>query len=150
MGGARNDFGSIYAQTRLTWAPGEVKNRAITEYLSVGLDFRLKASGTLSESSPRTAIDIDEAQAYLEARLVCDRIALYLDETVGPNRAVARELFALLEKLPWNGYAKAGKLLGPCGLRLKDDDEFIRGVTGFNYAASRSGRSALLKLGPDA
>ncbi len=126
-GGARNDFGSVYAQTRLTWAPGEVKSRALTEFLFVGLDFRLKASGTLRASSPRTAIDLDEAQAYLEARLVRNRIALYIDQTVGPNRAVARELFALIEKLPWNGYAKAGKLLVPYGLRLKDDEEFIRG-----------------------
>jgi hypothetical protein len=60
----------------------------------VGLDFRLKASGTLRESSPR------EGQAYLEARLVRNRIALYIDQTVGPNRAVSRELFALVEKLP--------------------------------------------------
>ena len=96
-GGARNDFGSIYAQTRLTWAPGEVQSRAISDFLFVGFDLRLKASGTVSESSPRTAIDLDEAQAYLEARLVRDRIALYIDQTVGPNRAVARELFALIE-----------------------------------------------------
>jgi hypothetical protein len=147
-GGARNDFGSIYAQTRLTWAPGEVKSRAITEFLSVGLDFRLKASGTLRESSPRTAIDLDEAQAYLEARLVRDRIALYIDQTVGPNRAVSRELFALLEKLPWNGYAKAGKLLVPYGLRLKDDEEFIRGVSGFNYNTPDQGLELGLEPGP--
>lgn len=59
--------------------------------------------------------------------MVRNRIALYIDQTVGPNRAVARELFALIEKLPWNGYAKVGKLLVPYGLRLKDDEEFIRG-----------------------
>ncbi len=134
-GGGRNDFGSAYAQTRLTWAPGEVKSRALTEFLFVGFDFRLKASGTLRESDPdpRTSLDLDEAQAYLEARLVRNRIALYIDQTVGPNRAVARELFALIEQLPLNGYAKAGKLLLPYGLRLKDDEEFVRGVTGFNY-----------------
>ena len=147
-GGARNDFGSIYAQTRLTWAPGDVRSRALTEFLFVGLDFRLKASGTLRESSPRTAIDLDEAQAYLEARLVRDRIALYIDQTVGPNRAVARELFALIEKLPGNGYAKAGKLLVPYGLRLKDDEEFIRAVTGFNYNTPDQGLEVGLEPGP--
>src|SRR5918995_4308006 len=147
-GGARNDFGSVYAQTRLTWAPGEVRSRALTEFLFVGLDFRLKASGTLRESSPRTAIDLDEAQVYLEARLVRDRIALYIDQTVGPNRAVARELFALVEKLPLNGYAKAGKLLVPYGLRLKDDEEFIRGVTGFNYDTPDQGLEVGVEPGP--
>jgi hypothetical protein len=147
-GGARNDFGSVYAQTRLTWSPGEVKSRALTEFLFVGLDLRVKASGTLSESSPRTAVDLDEAQAYLEARLVRERIALYLDQTVGPNRAVAREIFALIEKLPWNGYAKAGKLLVPYGLRLKDDEEFVRAETGFNYDTPDQGVELGLEPGP--
>jgi hypothetical protein len=147
-GGARNDFGSVYAQTRLTWAPGEFVSRALTEFLFVGLDFRLKASGTLRESSPRTAIDLDEAQAYLEARLLRQRVALYIDQTVGPNRAVARELFALIEKLPWNGYAKAGKLLVPYGLRLKDDEEFVRAVTGFNYDTPDQGLEVGVEPGP--
>jgi hypothetical protein len=147
-GGARNDFGSVYAQTRLTWAPGEVKSRRLSDFLFVGLDFRLKVAGTLSEASPRTAVDLDEAQVYLEARLVRDRIALYLDQTVGPNRAVARELFALIERLPWNGYAKAGKLLVPFGLRLKDDEEFIRFQTGFNYDTPDQGVELGVEPGP--
>lgn len=147
-GGARNDFGSVYAQTLLTWAPGEVRSRALTDFLFVGFDFRLKASGTLRESDPRTSLDLDEAQAYLEARLVRNRVALYIDQTLGPNRAVARELFALIEKLPWNGYAKAGKLLVPYGLRLKDDEEFVRGVTGFNYNTPDQGLEVGVEPGP--
>lgn len=114
----------------------------------MGLDLRLKASGTLSESTPRTAIELDEAQAYLEARLVRDRLALYLDQTVGPNRAVAREVFALVERLPLNGYAKAGKLLVPYGLRLKDDEEFVRAVTGFTYDTPDQGLEAGVEPGP--
>ncbi len=147
-GGARNDFGSVYAQTRLTWAPGEVRSRALTDFLFVGFDFRLKASGTLRESDPRTSLDLDEAQAYLEARLVRHRIALYIDQTVGPNRAVAREVFALIERLPLNGYAKAGKLLVPYGLRLKDDEEFVREVTGFNYNTPDQGLEVGVEPGP--
>jgi hypothetical protein len=147
-GGARNDFGSVYAQTRLTWAPGEVRSRRLSGFLFIGLDFRLKAFGTLREASPRTAVDLDEAQAYLEARLVRDRIALYLDQTLGPNRAVARELFALIERLPWNGYAKAGKLLVPFGPRLKDDEEFIRSETGFNYDTPDQGIELGVEPGP--
>lgn len=48
-GGARSTFGSVYAQTWLPWSPGEVRSRAINDFLSVGWDFRLKASGTLRE-----------------------------------------------------------------------------------------------------
>lgn len=147
-GGGRNNLGSVYAQTQLPWATDAVKSRALTEFLFVGFDLRLKASGTARESSPRTSIDLDEAQVYLEARLVRDRIALYIDQTVGPNRAVARELFALVEKLPLNGYAKAGKLLVPYGVRLKDDEEFIRGVTGFNYNTPDQGLEVGVEPGP--
>ena len=46
-GGARNNLGSVYAQTQLTWADGEVKSRALTDFLFVGFDFRLKTSGTV-------------------------------------------------------------------------------------------------------
>ena len=147
-GGGRNNLGSVYAQTQLTWAAGEVKSRALTEFLFVGFDFRLKASGTARESTPRTSIDLDEAQVYLEARLVRDRVALYIDQTVGPNRAVARELFAVVEKLPLNGYAKAGKLLVPYGIRLKDDEEFIRSITGFNYNTPDQGVEVGVEPGP--
>jgi len=147
-GGGRNNLGSVYAQTQLSWATDVVKSRALTQFLFVGFDFRLKASGTARESSPRTSIDLDEAQVYLEARLVRDRIALYIDQTVGPNRAVARELFALVEQLPLNGYAKAGKLLVPYGVRLKDDEEFIRGVTGFNYNTPDQGLEVGVEPGP--
>lgn len=147
-GGGRNDFGSVYAQTQLTWAPGEVRSRALNDFLSVGLDFRLLASAAVSDADPQTSFDLDEAQVYLEARLVRDRIALYIDQTVGPNRAVARELFVLAEKLPLNGYAKAGKLLLPYGWRLKDDAEFIRAVTGFNYDTPDQGVELGIEPGP--
>ncbi|HEU4682657.1 MAG TPA: hypothetical protein VFS51_12965 [Gemmatimonadales bacterium] len=147
-GGGRNTLGSVYAQTQLPWATEDVKSRALTEFLFVGFDLRLKAMGTVRESSPRTSIDLDEAQVYLEARMVRDRIALYIDQTVGPNRAVARELFALIEKLPLNGYAKAGKLLVPYGIRLKDDEEFIRAVTGFNYDTPDQGLEIGIEPGP--
>lgn len=147
-GGARNAFGSVYAQTLLPWSRGELRSRDLNDFLAVGLDFRLRASGTLRNADPRTSLDIDEAQAYLEARLIRRRVALYIDQTLGPGRAVARELFALVEELPLNGYAKAGKLLIPYGLRLKDDAEFIRQVAGFNYTTPDQGVELGIEPGP--
>ena len=147
-GGMRTSFGSIYGQTTLPWRQGEYLSPKIAEFLTVGVDLRMKASGTFKETSPRTSLDLDEAQAYVEARLIRDRVALYLDQTVGPNRAVARELFALIEKLPANGYVKAGKILLPFGLRLKDDGEFIRGITGFNYDTPDQGVEVGIEPGP--
>lgn len=147
-GGMRTSFGSVYGQMTLPWNRGQYVSPAVSEFLTVGVDLRMKASGTFRETSPRTSLDIDEAQAYVKAQLIRDRVAFYLDQTVGPNRAVARELFALVEKLPANGYVKAGKILLPFGLRLKDDDEFIRGTTGFTYDTPDQGIEVGIEPGP--
>jgi hypothetical protein len=118
-GGARNDFGIAFAQTQLPARNQgyEFRNRLLNDWLSVGADVRVLASGTVTEATPRTSIDTDKANIMLEARVIRRVLALYIDETVGPGRASARELFALVEDLPLNGYAKAGKFLLPARLR---------------------------------
>lgn len=141
-GGGRNAFGSIYAQTQLPMRARAVRNRALNEFLAVGWDLRTLASVTTATSvppGPRSAIELGEANAYFEARLIERVLELYLDETLGPGQAGAREAFALLDRLPLNGYAKAGKFMLPYGLRLQDDAEFIRAQTGFSYKTPDQG-----------
>ncbi len=138
-GGGRSAYGSVYAQTQLPMRTGTVRDRALNDFLSVGWDLRAVGSGTTSYSVPRTAIELSEANAYFEARLIERVLELYLDETLGPAQAGAREMFALLDGLPLNGYAKAGKFMLPYGLRLQDDAEFIRTQTGFTYKTPDQG-----------
>lgn len=147
-GGGRNDFGAAWGQTQLPATTGAVVSRRVGDVFALGLDLRAFANVYFRDVEPRTAIEVNEAQVYLEARLLDRALALYLDETVGPNRAAAREVFALLERLPLNGYAKAGKLLLPFGWRLKDDAEFIRDRTGFTYLAPDVGIEAGIEPGP--
>lgn len=132
-GGGRTAYGSIFAQTMLPMRTNTVRNRAINDFLAVGFDVRVVGSGTVSPSTPRTALELEEAQAYLEARLIDRALALYVDQTLGPTRAVAREAFVLIERPTLNSYLKAGKFLLPYGWRLQDDFEFIRQQTGFSY-----------------
>lgn len=132
-GGARTAFGSIYAQTQLPMRTAAVRNRAITDYLAVGWDVRTVAAATVSPATPRTAFELEEANLYLEARLIDRVLALYVDQTLGPTRAFSREAFALVESRTLNGYVKAGKFLLPYGWRLQDNGEFIRQQTGFSY-----------------
>ncbi len=147
-GGNRTRFGNIYAQTALPRQGGTVLSKALTDYLSIGWDLRAEASATFRESTPRTSLGIDVAQVYLAARLLNDRITLYIDETVGPDRATSREAFAMVRWLPGNGYAKVGKFLLPYGLRLQDDAEFIRARTGFTYFTPDQGVEVGLEPGP--
>jgi len=141
-GGGRSAYGSVYAQTQLAMRTGTVRSRALNDFLALGWDVRALGAGTVEDyapGSPRTAIELSEANAYFEARVIERALALYLDETLGPGPASTREAFALIEGLPLNGYAKAGKFLLPYGLRLQDDAEFIRSQTLFSYKTPDQG-----------
>lgn len=141
-GGGRSAYGSVYAQTQLPMRTGTVRNRALNDFLGLGWDLRALGSGTVEDyapGSPRTAIELSEANAYFEARVIERVLALYLDQTLGPGPASTREALALIEGLPLSGYAKAGKFLLPYGLRLQDDAEFIRAQTGFSYQTPDQG-----------
>ncbi len=77
---------------------------------------------------------IDRGLVYLQADLIRDRLIFYLDESFAPGPPTNRETFALLNgPLPWGGYIKAGRFFAPYGLRIQDDEAFIRAKTGFNF-----------------
>ena len=150
-GGGRSAYGSVYAQTQLAMRAGTARNRSLNDFLGLGWDVRTLGSAIVEDydpGSPRTAIELGEANVYLEARMIERRLALYLDQTLGPGPASAREAFALIEGLPLNGYAKAGKFLLPYGLRLQDDAEFIRSRTGFSYKTPDQGIEMGIEPGP--
>jgi hypothetical protein len=147
-GGGRNDFGATFGQTQLPATVGTAVSRRLGDVFAVGFDLRAFATGFFEDVDPRVSLDMDEAQAYAEARLLDRALAFYLDQTVGPNRSASREVFALLERLPLNGYAKVGKLLLPYGLRLKDDAEFVRDRTGFTFATPDLGAEVGIEPGP--
>jgi hypothetical protein len=147
-GGGRSAYGSIFAQTQLPAKTGAVRNRALNDFLSLGWDIRALASGTVANTTPRTAIELSEANAYVEARMIQQVLDVYVDETLGPGAAGTREVFALVDALPLNGYVKAGKFMLPYGLRLQDDNEFIRAQTGFTYKTPDQGIEVGFEPGP--
>lgn len=148
-GGNRTDYGAIFAQTQLPMRPaGAIVRKTLSDFLSIGWDLRLDGSGTFKAATPQTALELEEAQLYVAARLLEDRLTLYIDQTVGPDRAVAREAFGMVRRLPGNGYAKAGKFLLPYGLRLPDNAEFVRERTGFTYYTPDQGVEVGFEPGP--
>lgn len=147
-GGGRTDFGSIYAQTRLAWGQTAFRGRSLGDLIALSGNFRAVASGTVSESTPRTAVEIGEANVQAEVRLVRDVLTLYVDQTLGPGGTAAREAFALVGGLPLAGYVKAGKFLLPYGLRLVDNGELVRERSGFNYSTPDQGLEVGIEPGP--
>ncbi|MEE9577107.1 MAG: hypothetical protein V3W35_06815 [Gemmatimonadota bacterium] len=146
-GGGRNDFGSVYAQTRLAMLKFKFLNRSLNGFLSVGANFRALASAAVSDATPQSALGITEESLQIEARVIPNLLTFYVDQLLGPGGARTREAFALLE-FPLDGYFKAGKFFLPYGLRLVDDAEFIRQRTGFNYFTPDEGVEVGIEPGP--
>ncbi len=151
-GGGRTDFGSAWAQTALPMRSVGVKSRAINDWLSIGVDLRSMVFATVVDSippgTPQSGFDVNEAQLQFQARLIPNILSFYLDQTVGPRDASARELFALVEWRPANGYVKAGRFMLPFGWRLWDDGAFIRRQTGFTYQTADQGLEIGIEPGP--
>jgi hypothetical protein len=149
-GGMRTAFGASFAQTNLaTFRQRGAFDRNAGSSLALGANLRLSnrtllaarthLEGVERRTKKRNTFEMTEANLYVLARAIPDRLAVYVDETIGPESASNREAFVLVEGLPLDGYAKAGRFMLPFGLRIPDDNAFIRGETGFNYANSDLG-----------
>jgi hypothetical protein len=147
-GGGRNDFGSAWAQTQLPARTLGVRNRALNDWVALGLDLRVMAAATVSEATPRSEVAIQEAQVQIQAKLVPNVLSFYVDERLGPGQATAREAFGLWEGLPLGAYVKAGKFMLPYGWRLWDDEAYIRQQTGFTYQSPDLGVEVGMEPGP--
>lgn len=152
-GGKRNAYGALYTQTELTpllesLADGSMDFETdLNPGISIGVDFMVTHQtqfsveealvssqlDTVYKQDSANSFDVESGSLYIEALLVPGRMSFYLDETVAPSGASNREAFVLFEGLPASGYLKAGRMLLPYGIRLWDDESFIRQVTGFNY-----------------
>lgn len=143
-GGMRTPYGFVYSFTQLAAAhirsdKSTLFDPNLNENIRLGANFRysrifnLGAKDTVgTKSNPQDFFTTPEANLYVQTRLIEDRLSLYLDQRVSEG-AFTRELFFLWEKLPANGYFKAGRTLLPYGLRLLDDRSFVRKETNFHY-----------------
>ena len=145
-GGLRTPFGVIYTQTvlparTLRWREENNLLPANPDArFHVGANFRAQYRALApAVGAGSGSLEIPEANVYVQARLLPGKLSLYLDETLGPGGAAAREFFGLFEFKTGNGYVKAGKFLPPFGWRLPDDEAFIRRATGFSYSAPDTG-----------
>jgi len=153
-GGKRNAFGMLYARNmisaralelaegRAPWT-GEVSSR----WFAVGGDFRggyesVDIPGSESESEWA----VSRSTVYAELRLLPQLLSLYVDEKIAPDDTENREAYLLLTPMQGKFTVKAGQMFLPFGLRLEDDETFVRQATGVNFLTPDDGVELGLEL----
>lgn len=170
-GGKRTAFPHIHAHDilhdlEILPIPSRTKSfdGQLHSHVSIGGDFRA-ASTTVFSDRPDAAGRVDRNQAfrsrvdstdldlrelllYLQVDLWPDVLSLYVDEDFNGG-ATNREAFAILRGvLPLDGYVKAGRLYPTFGLRVHDDEAFIRARSGFTFDNSDEGGEIGIAPGP--
>ncbi|MDA0334758.1 MAG: hypothetical protein O2782_06315 [bacterium] len=155
-GGMRNGYGGMFTQTEISPLFEAMSESALDfsadlgPSITIGADF-IAGNETVAASNGsdrQNTFDVTSGNLYINARLLPGRMSLYFDEIVAPGGAASREAFVLLEGLPASGYAKVGRMLLPYGIRMWDDDAFVRRVTGFNYDSQDLGIEVGFEPGP--
>jgi hypothetical protein len=153
-GGKRNAFGTLYARNQISahaielaegrkpWT-GDVSTR----WFGVGGDYR---GGYESVDIPGEEEQSDwattRATVYAEVRLLPQLLSLYADQRIAPDDSENREVYVLLTPLQGKITVKAGQMFLPFGLRLEDDNTFVRQSTGVNFLTPDDGVEVGLEL----
>ncbi len=142
-GGKRTPYGNLFAQTELAARKvdfGALWTGNLGKYLAVGADLRasrqeldVPGQGSSSDSG------LDEVLAYVEIKPLPKYLTLYFDARLRPDDPVVREQYARAT-LPGGRWSlRAGEFFLPFGIRLQDDDAFIRQVGGINFNTPDTG-----------
>jgi hypothetical protein len=154
-GGLRNTAGNAFAQNELAARridTGETQWLGeLNRFISFGGDFRGSATYTDIADTPDEdlAFAVDELRAYLDVRVIPDRLSVYFDQKLAPGGSLNLEAYARLRLGESNRcYVKAGQMFLPFGLRLEDDTAFVRQVSGINFDTPDNGVELGLESGP--
>jgi len=150
-GGMRNAVGNAFAQGVLPAQHVDtgsfVWTGALNNFIATGGDLRGDATWT-SPSSANSAFNLEEVRLYLGVTMIPDRLLLYIDEKVAPDAAVNREAWAMYRFADERWYLRAGRMNLPYGLRLQDQQAFVRQVTGINMDTPDDGMEIGYLSGP--
>lgn len=170
-GGKRTSFAYIHARDilhdlQLLPVPPGVKafNGQLHEYVSIGGDLRVRNSTVFQDRFRRTGnvprnrvfresvtsndFDVNEFLGYLQVDLLPEFVTMYGDFNLNGG-VTNREAFGLVRGfLPYDTYLKAGRFFPTYGLRVQDDEAFIRGRTGFTFTNPDEGVEVGFAPGP--
>jgi hypothetical protein len=136
-GGKRTNYGIVFAQAELparTLDMGDLWTGEIGRYLAVGGDIRggwnrldVPAQASVSDT------ELEEFLAYVEIKPFPKYLMLYVDARLRPDDPEIREQYARLTLPDGRWSIQGGEFFLPYGLRLQDDEAFIRRVSGINF-----------------
>lgn len=154
-GGLRNLAGNAFAQNDLATRRIDTGDTQwlgeLNRFVALGGDFRGLATYTdfPQGEDEDLAFEVSDLRAYLDVRVIPDRLSVYVDQKLGPDESRNLEAYALLWLDQSNRYyVKAGQMYLPFGLRLEDDTAFIREVSGISYATPDNGVELGFQNGP--
>jgi hypothetical protein len=153
-GGKRNLFGTLYARNQISaQAIDLVEGRApwtgdvVSRWFAVGGDFR---GGYSSVDVPGfekdTATEVTRTTVYADIRLLPNLLSIYVDQKIAPDNSENREAYLLLTPKQGKFTVKAGQMFVPFGLRLQDDNAFVRQATGVNFLTPDDGLELGMEL----
>jgi hypothetical protein len=153
-GGKRNAFGTLYARNEIAARALELREGrspwtgdVVSRWFAVGGDFR---GGYTSVETPglpdETETDVSRATVYAEVRLLPELLSLYVDQKIAPDDSENREAYLLVKPYDGKFTIKAGQMFVPFGLRLQDDNAFVRQATGVNFLTPDDGIELGLEL----
>jgi hypothetical protein len=154
-GGKRTAYGNVFAQQEMAarllgGENGKYKywTGEVTRWLAVGADLRGGWEELRTPGQPdSTATELQELLAYGELRLWPDRLMFYIDARLRPDDPLVREQYLRLSTSDGRLYVKGGEFFLPFGLRLQDDEAFIRQVPGINFNTPDTGWELGAELG---
>jgi hypothetical protein len=170
-GGKRTSFAHIHARDilhdlDLLPIPPSVKgfNGQLHEYVSIGGDLRVRnttifqdefsKSGTIPQNRAfrrhvtSNDTDVNEFLGYAQVDLLPDYVTLYSDFNLNGG-VTNREAFGLIRGfLPYDTYVKAGRFFPTYGLRVWDDEAYIRSRVGYTFTNSEEGAEIGFAPGP--
>ena len=142
-GGQRTVFGNVYAQTELagrTLDLGGLWTGELGKYLAVGGDIRGGWNQVDVPGQPKTSdTDLQEFLAYIELRPFPKYLTIYVDAKLRPEDPIVREQYLRLSTEDNGWYLRGGEFFLPYGLRLQDDNAFIRQVSRINFNTPDTG-----------
>jgi hypothetical protein len=134
----RNTFGTVYGQTQLPARMADMSTTPWTgdlgRYIGIGANLRGGATVVDFPGSPSiSSFDVTSLRAYVDLRVIPERLSLYIDERLAPGNANNAETYLRLWSSNHRFYLKAGQMYLPFGIRLQDDSAFTREPTSINF-----------------
>jgi len=170
-GGMRTAFAHIHARDILRDLnflplPSGVKplNPQVHERVRLGLNLRVRDTMIFEDRRDRRGrvpnneafrsrvrsneIDVNQFLAFGLVDLWPDVLQFYVDEDLNGG-ANNREVMGIIRGfLPWDAYVKFGRLFPTYGLRVQDDQAFIRARSGFTFQNPDDGAEMGFAPGP--